>query len=102
MRLFAWLLTKLFGAPRRIGSPDDPLMLRWHLGRWFGRDYRVHHILRPDNGPDPHDHPYAFTSRVLRGWLEETVLSTWGDQGVAPQFWKIVVRNSTHPKRATT
>lgn len=73
MRLFAWLLTKLFGAPRRIGPEDAPLMLRWHLGRWFGRDYRVHHILRPDNGLDPHDHPYAFTSRVLKGWLAELV-----------------------------
>jgi len=80
MRLFAWLLTLVFGAPKAIGPngprrppTGDPLMLRWHLGTWFGRDYRVHHILRPDNGPDPHDHPYAFTSRVLKGWLEETV-----------------------------
>lgn len=61
-------------------------MLRWHLGTWFGRDYRVHHILRPDNGPDPHDHPYAFTSRVLKGWLVEHVFDVEPGRRVPSRF----------------
>ncbi len=44
-----------------------------YLRRFFlwrnhhGRSIYLHHILRSDDDPDPHDHPFDFTSIILRG-----------------------------------
>lgn len=46
-------------------------MRRWLIQTpWF--TIRLHHILRPDSGRDHHDHPWDFTSRILKGgYMEE-------------------------------
>lgn len=38
---------------------------------WFG--IYLHDIYEPDDGRDPHNHPYAFISVILRGWYDERV-----------------------------
>jgi hypothetical protein len=56
----------------KIGKPDVglyPDRLRIIATPWFG--VYLHHIVRPDADPDPHDHPWPFGSLVLRGWYEE-------------------------------
>lgn len=46
-------------------------MERWILVHPWGT-VRLHHILRGDADPDPHDHPWSFVSIILAGsYLEE-------------------------------
>jgi hypothetical protein len=55
-----------------IGQPGNPMLERWRLLQtpWFG--LYVHHIYREDLDRVPHDHPWVFTSLVLRGgYIEE-------------------------------
>lgn len=65
---------------------DPPSSQRWalyasHLGnymrRWILRTpwgtLRIHNILRSDEGRDFHDHPFDFTSVILRGGYREHV-----------------------------
>jgi hypothetical protein len=45
---------------------------RFYLFRskWFGLnfgDVYLHHIVRSDDDPDPHDHPWGFTGLILKG-----------------------------------
>jgi len=40
---------------------------------------RVHHILRSDEGRDPHDHPWDFCTIVLRGGYVEDCFDANGD-----------------------
>lgn len=46
-------------------------MTRWVLRLPGGWMIRVHHIRRPDEDPDLHDHPFDFASLVVRGWYDE-------------------------------
>jgi len=49
-----------------LGLPRCPYVVRWRLETpWFS--VRVHHWLAPDDARAPHDHPWAFTTLVLRG-----------------------------------
>lgn len=69
-----WLLgTKEDGAPYEVAGDwglyrslltgyMDRFILRTPLGT-----LRLHHILSADEEPYPHDHPFSFTSLVLRG-----------------------------------
>lgn len=53
-------------------AQGDPYMVRYKVLRtpWF--KVFLHHILRSDEDPDAHDHPWAFVSFVLwSGYLEE-------------------------------
>lgn len=74
---------------RGVGEPevkraDPPRSRRWalyssHLGdymrRWILRTpwgtLRIHNILKSDDGRDFHDHPFHFTSVILRGGYTE-------------------------------
>lgn len=44
---------------------------------WFA--IYVHWIYQADEDRDPHDHPFAFCSLILRGWYRERVWVTPGD-----------------------
>lgn len=46
-------------------------MRRWILRTPWGT-LRVHNILRDDTGTDPHDHPFDFTSLIVKGGYTET------------------------------
>lgn len=52
-------------------NPDDLYLTRYHIVRtpWFG--VYIHVIHRPDRDRFLHDHPWSFSSVVLRGGYQE-------------------------------
>lgn len=55
-----------------IDGESTVYLRRWYLWRLeSGRSIRLHHILFPDQDPDPHDHPWWFFSIVLWGGYVE-------------------------------
>ena len=38
---------------------------------WCPRSFRIHHIMRPDEDRDLHDHPWNARTIILRGWYTE-------------------------------
>lgn len=75
-----------------IGHPDNPMLERWRLFStpWFG--LYVHFIYREDLDPVPHDHPWRFTSLVLRGGYWEELHERPGDgrsRLVARRRWSL-------------
>lgn len=67
------LLQKIFRFFVIRNQYDDPYMCRYKLFRCPGLKFKVflHHILRSDDDPEMHDHPWHFVSIVLwRGYLE--------------------------------
>lgn len=60
-----------------VGRDGDPYLDRLRLVQtpWLG--VYLHHIHRPDQDRDPHDHPWPFASLVLSGGYEESV---WPDK----------------------
>lgn len=50
----------------RLGLPECPYVIRWRLETKIG-SIRLHHWLGPDDGRAFHDHPWWFTTLVLRG-----------------------------------
>lgn len=49
----------------------SPVMTKYHVGG-LGFPLVFHHFTGPDEG-DPHDHPFAFRSIILRGGYVETI-----------------------------
>jgi hypothetical protein len=60
-----------------IGAEDDPYLDRLCIVRTPLFSVYLHHIHRRDTDPDPHDHPWWFTSLVLCGGYEEII---WPDK----------------------
>lgn len=50
------------------GEHNTPYMTRI----WFGR-LRLHIFHRPDNDPDPHDHPWGFWTFPFTSYVEEVI-----------------------------
>jgi hypothetical protein len=48
-------------------SRDTHKPARW----WCPWSFRVHHIMRPDEDRDLHDHPWDARTIILRGWYKE-------------------------------
>lgn len=49
-----------------LGLPECPYVIRWRLEtKWFS--VRLHHWLKPDDDRAFHDHPWSFTTFVLKG-----------------------------------
>jgi hypothetical protein len=65
------------GAPKMV----TVYLRRFYLFRskWFGLnfgDVYLHHIVRSDDDPDPHDHPWGFLGFILKGgYLDQSY--TW-------------------------
>jgi hypothetical protein len=59
-----------------LGRPNKQYMTRIHLTPWewwpFRRLY-LHVYHRPDEDPDPHDHPFGFRTIILLGGYVEAV-----------------------------
>jgi len=88
-RLVDWLIRHAQRTPyTHIRSADgqDVYMGRWWLFNPYGRSaddeqtparipwlpsVRIHHICRPDQDRDMHDHPWNARTIVLRGWYQE-------------------------------
>jgi hypothetical protein len=69
------ILSALFPTDRRffISKPGKGVYLyRFHLWRSHHGDRYLHCIARDDDDPDPHDHPWDFTTTVLAaGYLDQ-------------------------------
>lgn len=66
-------------------------LVRWRIVQtpWFA--VYLHDIFEPDEGRDPHDHPWTFWSLVLRGGYEETIWDRpnsiyWDENVVRPLY----------------
>lgn len=86
-----WLVLRAFRTPythiHAQGNPNDVYMARWWLFnpysgsleggsyvptlKWCPISIRVHHILRPDEDRDLHDHPWNARTVILAGWYDE-------------------------------
>ncbi len=60
-----------FMSRKVIGSPDNPMMIRWRLIQTPLFGFYLHLIHREDLDRLPHDHPWAFCSWVIRGSYDE-------------------------------
>lgn len=77
-RVVHGIMNRLF--PRRDIIIKDRLYLRrWFIKGW-GTDSQwfIHNIRLPDEGRDLHDHPWDFTSWILKGGYSEEVLRSEG------------------------
>jgi hypothetical protein len=81
-----WLITRAQRTPyQHIMSADgaEMYMGRWWLLNpysrtthkpalwWLPWSFRIHHIMRPDEDRDLHDHPWNARTIILRGWYTE-------------------------------
>lgn len=60
------------------GKAGDPYLIRWRIVHtpYFG--VLLHKIIRPDEDPVPHDHPWSFATLILRGgYTEEVMTDAW-------------------------
>lgn len=61
----------------RLGLETCPYVVRWRLETpWFS--IRLHHWLAPDDDRAPHDHPWSFTTFVIKGGYRDA--SPAGDE----------------------
>lgn len=60
-----------FMSRKVIGSPDNPMMVRWRLIQTPWGGIYLHFIHREDLDRMPHDHPWVFRSLILRGAYTE-------------------------------
>ncbi|HBH37610.1 MAG TPA: hypothetical protein DDX06_04415 [Curvibacter sp.] len=101
-RVASWLMRRAQRRPySHITSADggSVYMGRWWLFNPYGKDengdeiparlswlpsVRIHHIMRPDQDRDLHDHPWNARTIVLRGWyMEERLKSACSLQQLA-------------------
>ena len=81
-----WLIARAKLTPyQHIMSADgtEMYMGRWWLFNpysqethkpalwWYPWSFRIHHIMRPDEDRDLHDHPWNARTIILRGWYTE-------------------------------
>lgn len=96
----AWLIARAQRTPYlHILSADGATryMGRWWLfnpytrtthkraHRWCPWSFRIHHILRPDEDRDLHDHPWNARTIILRGWYVEERPDS-GDHSALTQY----------------
>ncbi len=88
--------TSLF-RPREVTDLSGAVYLRrWRLVRCRGFSVALHHILRSDYAPEPHDHPWSYVSVILAGGYWERVggdASRWRGAG------SVAVRPAGTPHR---
>lgn len=57
---------------RTIGRGEgDVYMRRWEIETRRRGSVKLHHIIQPDHDRHLHNHPWDFTSIILRGWYVE-------------------------------
>ncbi|QBR32856.1 MULTISPECIES: hypothetical protein [Pseudomonas] len=104
-RLADWFIARAKLTPyQHIMSADgtEMYMGRWWLFNPYSREthkpkfwwcpwsFRIHHILRPDEDRDLHDHPWNARTIILRGWYSEQRPSSdeWKEKIVAAMVSK--------------
>ena len=88
MNLMEKILLKLFrhtDIVKKVDGKDELYLRRFFIfsRRWGG--IYLHKICRPDDDPDPHNHPWSFITLILSGgyWDESWVIG--GGTGL---FWR--------------
>lgn len=73
MGIASWLLRKLYRHPTVIPSRGDgsPYLKRYKLIKLFGYGIYIHEILQSDDDLYLHDHPFDFTTFILKGGYYE-------------------------------
>lgn len=82
-------------------DPDSLYMRRfalWNPPRGWGRRRYLHVFYRSDEDPDPHDHPWKFETRVLRGGYDD---ETWGYSEAGPGVHRLWWENMPAGARAS-
>ncbi|MCV7175095.1 hypothetical protein [Mycolicibacterium sphagni] len=70
--LWPWFTRLISGQPHQIIGEPTPFLRRWYLlpkTKWF--KVYLHQFVRSDDDRALHDHPWSFTSLVLRGGYDE-------------------------------
>lgn len=115
-------IVKTIPGPLCGGNPTEATVLylrRFYLFRskWFGYnfgDLYLHQIVRSDDDPDPHDHPWGFFGLVLKGgyvderweWGAYRFADAHGQKGTRLGPWlevvkplRFIFRRATHTHR---
>ncbi|CAH0234944.1 hypothetical protein SRABI130_02841 [Pseudomonas sp. Bi130] len=102
-----WLIARAQRTPYlHIMSADgaEMYMGRWWLFNPYSREthkpalwwcpwsFRIHHIMRPDEDRDLHDHPWNARTIILRGWYREQRLLRADD----PALHQLLMSASEH------
>ncbi len=71
--MLKWLAQKWphFDITKKVEGIETLYLRRWFIFRSKYFNIYLHHIARPDEDPDPHDHPWNFLSVLLRGGYTE-------------------------------
>jgi hypothetical protein len=86
-----WSVLDWFDIPNPAGDETYLKRLRLIQTPWFG--IYVHWINLPDSDPDLHDHPWNFTSTILRGGYVESAAPISDPSKARIKAWS---RWSTH------
>jgi hypothetical protein len=76
-----------------IGKPNDPMLTRYILVRTPWGGIYLHHIHRPDQDRDLHDHPWVFVSFILSGGYTEVAAVAGRNWAQRERTWR---RGSSH------
>lgn len=68
----------IFKWRERLGLPECPYVIRWRIETPWG-SIRLHHWLGPDDDRAFHDHPWDFTTFVLKGGYTDHSPNFWPD-----------------------
>lgn len=73
--MFNWLLNRLqkYDITKTVDGVETLYLRRWFLLRSKYLNVYIHYIARPDEDPDPHDHPWNFLSVRLKGGYTERI-----------------------------
>lgn len=78
-----------------LNSDGSAYMERYHFVRGGDQNIRIHHILTSDDHRDLHDHPWDFTSRILKGAYTETTERTTAKDPYADDVLNIYHEGAT-------
>jgi len=81
MSIVEWF-AKRFNSFTIIDADGTPYLRRYYIFKTKWLKVYIHEILRSDNDRDRHDHPWNFTSVILRNGYEEEMLHGTFKRGV--------------------
>jgi hypothetical protein len=89
VKLLNWLASKWkrFDIVKEVDGEKVLYLRRYFVWRSKYFNVFLHNIVRPDEDPDPHDHPWSFTSVVLRGGYTEQRFVALGTSKTDYKFW---------------
>lgn len=96
-RLLEWVRK-----PEVIGHEECPIFLRWTLVKIGKRKLLLHYFLPNSIERDFHDHPWPFTTLVLRGWYDDIHMTPSGPERERLHAPTYASRPALHTHRTMT